>query len=101
MAKVPVSPAMSEADLQSAIMHRCAWLGLAVYHTHDSRRSQPGFPDLVIAGGQGVMFRELKTAKGRLSKPQEEWLARLPNAAVWRPVDLIEGRVLAELEALR
>ncbi|NHI19925.1 VRR-NUC domain-containing protein [Phycicoccus endophyticus] len=61
------------------------------YHTHDSRRSNPGSPDLVIAGRRGVLYRELKTATGRLSRAQDEWLSTLvlagANAAVWRPED--------------
>lgn len=51
-----------------------------------------GFPDLVLAHPEGaVMFRELKTDKGRLSPEQTEWLALLFRAdadvGTWRPKD--------------
>jgi len=51
-----------------------------------------GFPDLVLVKkGHPVMFRELKTAKGRLSLGQVTWQESLLGAradyAVWRPGD--------------
>jgi len=71
-----------------------------VYHTHDSRRSEPGYPDVTVCGPRGVLFRELKAERGRLSPDQRVWLERLReaggDAAVWRPVDW-PTRVLAEL----
>lgn len=105
MAEIRVRDAMSEADLQAAVLAMCRWMGLLVYHTHDSRRSQPGYPDLTIAGPGGVIFRELKTARGRVSDAQKRWLQVLgaghADAAVWRPADLAEGVIRTELEKLR
>ncbi len=81
----------SEKDFQDSVCELAKWHGCMVYHTHDSRRSEPGFPDLVIVGTHGVLFRELKTERGRLTGPQNDWLGRLAragaNAAVWRPAD--------------
>lgn len=38
-----------------------------------------GFPDIVcLWPGRGIAFLEFKTAKGRVSESQSEWLARLP-----------------------
>jgi len=61
-----------------------------------------GFPDLVLVrtgGGGGVLFRELKTNKGRLSAEQEHWQEWLTLAGadvgVWRPRDF--QRILEEL----
>lgn len=53
-----------------------------------------GFPDLVLAHPQrGVIFAELKTATGKVSEAQVDWILALdPNAecCVWRPQDLPE-----------
>lgn len=67
----------------------CGWL---CYHTHDSRRSEPGFPDLVLVRSPSVVFAELKTDTGRLTPAQAAWLEALKQcsgieAHVWRPGD--------------
>ena len=86
----------SEAFFQSEVIRLAKALGWVYYHTHDSRRSPAGFPDLVLMHrGQGrVIYRELKTA-------QRDWLDGLVlcgvDAAVWRPSDWLSGRVKAEL----
>lgn len=63
--------------------------GWKTYHVYDSRRSAPGFPDLVCAHKRhGVLFIELKGEKGKLTKPQDEWLDVLgPRAYCFRPSD--------------
>lgn len=96
---------VTEAQFQQTVIAACKTYGLRHYHTHDSRRSVPGFPDLVIVGPAGVLFRELKTATGRVSHDQQEWIRALTEAgcdvAVWRPADLVAGIVQSELELLR
>ena len=99
-----VCNAWSERVFQSHVVQLAQVLGWLVYHTHDSRRSAPGFPDLVLVHvGQGrVLWRELKSARGRLSVPQREWLDSLEaageDAGVWRPEDWVSGVVEAELK---
>nr|PZM91078.1 MAG: VRR-NUC domain-containing protein [Thermocrispum agreste] len=101
----PLAAAMSEAELLAAVRQACRTLGLLCYHTHDSRRSERGFPDLVIVGAERVIYRELKSARGRLSAEQRAWLDALVRAGqdadVWRPGDLYSGRIIRELVALR
>ena len=79
---------MTEKQFQSHIVHFAKTRGWLVYHTHDSRRSEPGFPDLVLVRGR-VLFRELKTDKGKISPAQKEWAASLEQAEsdykLWRP----------------
>lgn len=96
----------SEAQLQRAVLDLTKWLGLLAFHSTDSRRdSCAGFPDLVLSGSRGVLYRELKTETGKLRPEQLDWLARLTqggaDAAIWRPADLASGRVKSELEAIR
>lgn len=78
-------------------------LGLLGYHTHDSRRSPGGFPDWVIVG-EGVMFRELKKQNGIVTLAQRQWIDTLDmsgaDADVWRPSDLLSGRIARELAAI-
>ena len=79
-------------------------LNLRGYHTHDSRRSHGGYPDWTIVGTGGVLFRELKTQRGKVSPGQQQWLAALTaarqDADVWRPEDLLSGRIARELAAI-
>lgn len=94
----------SEKDFQAAVVALCAWLGLAVFHPYESRRSQPGYPDLTVVGPGGVLWRELKTTTGRVSPAQRDWLARLTDAGmdarVWRPDDW-PNMIRAELDTIR
>ncbi len=96
---------MTEAELERAVRHQLRLLrGVLGYHTYDSRRSPAGFPDWVIVGPGGIIFRELKGEATRVSKQQLQWLAALAkvgqDAAVWRPTDLYSGRIAAELAQL-
>jgi hypothetical protein len=80
-------------------------MGLLWHHCHDSRLCEgtPGFPDLVIAGPGGILFRELKSGTGETTPGQELWLWTLNGSlrtSVWRPADLEAGIIRAELEAL-
>jgi hypothetical protein len=98
------APATTEAALQNQVIAMCEAFKLWVYHTHDSRRSNPGFPDLVILGTGGHMFRELKSATGKVTVEQQAWLddlkAHAADADVWRPEDWRTGRIERELRAL-
>ncbi len=91
---------MTEAELLSTVRDACRWSGLLCYHPFDSRRSEPGYPDVTVCGPSGVLWRELKSSKGRLTAEQRQWLDRLTaagaDAAVWRPADW-PARVLDEL----
>jgi len=81
--------AMSEAELQAQVVQLAQASGWLVYHTYDSRKSPLGFPDLVLARGPHLIFAELKSARGRLTDEQAEWMAALRRtgqvAYVWRP----------------
>lgn len=91
----------SEADFQRAVIDLCRWLGLHYFHDNDSRRNRAGFPDMVICGQHGVIFRELKSATGRIRPEQATWLSRLQlagaDADVWRPRDMETNRIKTEL----
>lgn len=67
------------------------YAGWATYHTFDSRRSNPGWPDLFLARAPEVLAVELKSARGQVSPEQRRWLELLSAGGiethVWRPKD--------------
>ena len=81
---------MTERQFQAWVIDVAKAHGWKVYHTYDSRRSEPGFPDLVLVRDR-VLFRELKTDIGRISPAQKEWGDALTQAGadfeIWRPQD--------------
>ena len=85
---------MKEAELQATILDAAALFGWIVQHNADSRRAPAGWPDLVLGhpDRHEVVIWELKTAKGRVSKEQAQWLTVLAEsgyeARVIRPDDL-------------
>lgn len=89
---------MLESQLQSAIIDLAKLTGWKWYHTHDSRRSVPGFPDLVLVHKTNgrIVFAELKAATGRVSPAQEEWLSLLGKrheTYTWWPADWESGLI--------
>lgn len=100
-----VAAAMSERELQDLVLDAARHLGWRAYHTHDSRRSEPGFPDLVLVHRRGrrVLWRELKAQRGVLTRAQAGWLDDLvavgADARVWRPADWLAGTIADELTA--
>ena len=70
-------------------------MGWLYYHTQDSRRSQPGFPDLVMLRGKRQVVAELKRQKGaKPSEKQQNWLDRYKAVGaevyVWRQAHIPE-----------
>jgi hypothetical protein len=66
-----------ETYIQAAFEEHARTLGWLVYHTHDPRRSEPGWPDAFCVRGGRAVAVELKTANGRTSKAQERWIREL------------------------
>ena len=95
----PVSPStpqdgqmVTEAAFQAKVIAHALRQGWLFYHTHDSRRSPGGFPDLVLVRPPEIIFAELKRDDGKLTKAQSTWLGALWNCpsvqtCVWRPSD--------------
>ena len=77
---------MTEKAFQAAVIQLAQLAGWNVYHAFDSRRSAPGFPDLTLAKKGRVVFAELKSTRGTLSKAQARWL-EATGGECWRPSD--------------
>ena len=93
---------MTEAELSRSIIALAERLGWHVYSIRDSdrarlnSRSSVGFPDLLLAKPGRLIAAELKTAKGKPTREQRDWLAVLSTtteAFVWRPSDLEDGTI--------
>lgn len=92
---------MRERDLQDMMEQAAGYLGWRCFHDRDSRRNNPGFPDLVCIRDGKLLVLELKTEKGRVRPEQVEWLddfAQVPGvvARIVRPADVDD--VLAILQ---
>lgn len=72
---------ISEAELQDWVLAYADVCGWRPYHTHDSRRSHKGLPDLILVRRGRLIFAELKREKGRTSPEQRAWLADLHEVA--------------------
>lgn len=113
-----VAGQMTETALQAQVEAVARTLGWRAYHTRDSRRSESGFPDLVLVRPPRLIFAELKrqSAKSQPTAEQQAWLddvnavgdaisaellrrmtddelrtpGRLPGveAYLWRPIDM-------------
>lgn len=94
---------MTGTEVQAAIIELADRLGYMHHHETDSRKTNPGFPDLVIAGHGLILFIECKGQREKLRPArvvqrrrgpvqlpgQDDWLQALAscgaNAIVCRP----------------
>ena len=81
---------MTEKQWQEEVLTLASWGGWAWFHCYDSRRSQPGFPDLVL-WRERIIYAELKSQKGRVRPDQKRVMNELEQAGaevyLWRPSD--------------
>ncbi|HEX3331227.1 MAG TPA: VRR-NUC domain-containing protein [Gaiellales bacterium] len=98
------APAVHEKGVQASVVHLARLLGWAVFYVRDSRGSPAGWPDLVLIRDDRLLFRELKTDRGRLSPDQQRCRERLEktgaDVGVWRPADwwTIEATLKGQLD---
>jgi hypothetical protein len=101
-----IAAAMTEAQLPACVTDLARIRGWLVYHTHRSQHSEAGFPDLVLVGGRRLIFAELKTERGKVTRPQQTWLDALGvvesavalegpivEVCLWRPADWLSGAI--------
>lgn len=89
MITVPGMRPETEAHFQAGVLRLAGMLGWLPFHTFDSRRSNPGFPDLFLVRRERAIAAELKSERGKATADQELWLAALSGAGIeaylWRP----------------
>jgi hypothetical protein len=101
---------MLEDELQEQIRKLARTFGWKYYHTHNSRRSPEGFPDVVLVRAGVLIFAELKREGLNPTRAQKSWIDALGEVEdacidlmgglfgpyrplkvfVWRPSDLPE-----------
>jgi hypothetical protein len=87
-----IDASMTEEQWLQQVRELARLKGWLNYHTRSSRRSDPGFPDLVLVRGHRLIFAELKREKGRVTSHQRAWLEALEQTIAaevftWRPSD--------------
>jgi hypothetical protein len=95
---------MSEGELEEQIRDACKKLGIIRFHVRVSRGTTAGLPDDILIGPGGILWRECKSQKGRLSPEQRAAGIALRAAGqdwdLWKPADWFSGRIMRELAAL-
>lgn len=57
-----------------AILDEARADGWLAFHVYDSKRSEPGFPDIVLLRNGECLVFEVKREDGRTTAAQEQWL---------------------------
>lgn len=88
---------MTEDDFKSRVIDYAKLRGWKVTHFRPARTAKgwrtplegdKGCPDLVLARDGRVLLVELKSASGRLTSEQRDWLMHIGAAGrLWRPDD--------------
>lgn len=83
-----------EHEFQNAVRTWFLGTGWSFYHTWNSLRSRPGFPDLMAWRGERLIAAELKMPNGKLSGDQALTLLGLSQTPIevylWLPWDEAE-----------
>ena len=103
--RLPSAAAMAERHLLACVRQLALSTGWLFYHTHNSERSDPGFPDVVLCRPGALIFAELKDARRKPTEDQIVWLDVLQHSIsgcevyLWRPADwpAIEARLTAPM----
>ena len=81
---------MTERQFQASVLDLARITGWLAYHTHNSRHSEKGFPDLCLVRDNVCIMAELKTDAGPVTPAQAAWITALDvvpgiDAVIWRP----------------
>lgn len=92
VARLAVLATLSEKEWRAQVMRWAQRARWQVWFTWSSIHSPAGLPDLILCRPPRLLFVELKTEHGQLTRAQEEGLALLNGCPgietyVWRPHD--------------
>lgn len=82
----------TEAELLAVLRKLAKAESWELYHTYNSEKSEPGWPDTVITDGVSLLIYELKDNRRKPTPEQETWLSLLAHTGkvecgIWRPKD--------------
>lgn len=98
-----------ESELRSAIASEAKKRHILIHYVANRRSAKTnivgsGFPDIVLAGTNGMLLVELKVEEGKLSEKQEEWRDKLLSSgqawSLWRSSDLLDGTITKMLDSI-
>lgn len=93
----------AEADLQDAVEQLCRFWHV-IYHHCWRGRGDKGFPDLVIVGPAGILWRELKVQDRQPFWDQRRWgrwlQATGADWGIWTEDDYAAGKITSEIAAI-
>lgn len=96
--------AMPEEDVAAHVVDLCQTFGVLRFHVPDSRWMRAGWPDECLIGPSGVLFRELKSQRGRVRPEQARVIDLMRSAGLdagyWRPDDLLSGDIRRSIQAI-
>lgn len=98
--------ALRESDYLAQVYGLCEKAPCSYHHCGVPYRctGHNGFPDLMIIGSHGVLFREVKTVNDRPSPDQTAmlWLLKAAgqDAGIWTETDLTSGIVAREIAGI-
>src|SRR5689334_16563673 len=78
---LPTVKIVSEKEFMRSVCEAATAYGWTYYHTWNSMHSAAGFPDLVMVRNVRLIFAELKTESGTLTKQQSKWSENLRQTA--------------------
>ena len=81
-APAPPAEGISEKEFQAKVIELVKSYGWMAYHTFDSRRSEAGFPDLLLLRGEEIVVLELKVPPNKATAKQRAWLKAFERAHV-------------------
>ena len=98
-AQQALARSMTERELQAAVESCLRLNGWLFFHAWNSQHSAAGFPDICATSGGRLLFVELKSEAGKLTKAQELWQSKLQvvpgdvETYIWRPSDWLSGTI--------
>lgn len=96
---------MNHTELDAYVRQQALWMGLYAFHPAISVGSEKGWPDWVLLGSNGLLFRECKIPPDGCTSEQRAVGYALQAVgqdwAIWTPADVQSGLIVREMERIK